>query len=616
MCARVVGNMKNVCLDCRSEDFFRLSIQDFMEEMKTSYLQICREEPSDLQQQAWIDSFHILQNHLPLLQDYPIHMIFEYVLPHEGGRRPDLLLVSDSEVLVIEFKEKATIQQADVDQVSAYARDLKHYHFESRNRKVTPYLVPTKARSKRALFSDVIAISPDLLFEDIQSFCRNANSHDSNQWIHSKYEPLPSIVEAAKMIYTNKHLPSIHRANSSGLPDALRELRTIAEATEATNKKALVLVTGVPGAGKTLLGLQYVYESSLQNQQHLGVFLSGNGPLVQVLQDALESKAFIQPLRNFISFYGRNYSQIPQQRIIVFDEAQRAWDREQVKEKHDHDYSEPELLVQVADRIDGWTVVLGLVGEGQEIYVGEEAGIGQWMDAISKSRSEWDVFVPSKLATTFEGYNGTVTYKDELNLSITLRSHIAEDVSQWASELLEGSLDLAQDLLNKIYGQHFNIYVTRDLDKAKRYVWNRYNEDSSKRYGLIASSRSKLLPHFGVDTSYKGTASVNIAKWYNDDPTSKDSGCSLTKVATEFSCQGLELDFPIVCWGEDVVWNNGSWISTENSNPRIRNSHLLRINSYRVLLTRARDGMIIYVPKSDVLDETYNLLKLISINEL
>ncbi|MCM3745101.1 DUF2075 domain-containing protein [Sporosarcina luteola] len=615
MCARI-KSIKNFCLHCSAEAFFRLSIQEFMEEMNTNYLEICREEPSDLQQQAWIDSFHILQEYLSPLQEYPIHMIFEYVLPHEGGRRPDLLLVSDKEVLVIEFKEKATFHQADVDQVSAYARDLRHYHYESRNRKVTPYLVPTKTRGKSGLYGDVIAISPDLLLEGIQKFCHNADSHDSKQWINSKYEPLPSIVEAAKMIYTNKHLPTIHRANSSGLPEALRKLQNIAESTEATNKKALVLVTGVPGAGKTLLGLQYVYESSLQDHKSEGVFLSGNGPLVQVLQDALESKAFIQPLRNFISYYGSKNSLIPQQRILVFDEAQRAWDREQVRKKHCHDFSEPELLVQVADRIKGWTVVLGLVGEGQEIYVGEEAGIGQWMEAISKSESEWDVYVPSKLANTFEEYKGAVMYSDVLNLSITLRSHIAEDVSQWASELLEGSTDLAKELLAQIYEQHFNIYVTRDLEKAKRYVQNRYYEDLSKRYGLIASSQSKMLPRFGVDTSFRGTTSVNIAKWFNDDVRSEHSGCRLSKVATEFSCQGLELDFPIVCWGEDLVWNKGKWIFSNNNNSRLRNPNLLRINSYRVLLTRGRDGMIIYVPSHQALDETYELLKRIGVREL
>ena len=296
-----------------------------------------------------------------------------------------------------------------------------------------------------------------------------------------------------------------------------------------------------------------------------------------MLQNALESKAFIQPLRNFIRHYSNNQARIPNQSILVFDEAQRAWDRDQVMDKHDHNFSEPELLVQVADRINDWTVVLGLVGEGQEIHIGEEAGIGLWKEAISNSASEWELFLPSKLASAFKGYEGKVNYRDEFDLSTSLRSHIAEDVSQWASDLLMGNLKNSHDLMKKIYEQNFNLYVTRDLEKAKRYVRNRYYTDRSKRYGLIASSRSKLLPHFGVDTSFEGTSRINIAKWYNDDPSSMDSGCRLNKVATEFSCQGLELDFPIVCWGEDFLWDKGRWSSDNHRNPRARDAHFTKI---------------------------------------
>ena len=610
---REENKLKNSCLALQAKDFFNLSYSKFIDKMNRNYLDICGENANPLQQQAWKDSFYILQHHLAPLQEYPVFMIFEYVLPHEGGRRPDLILLSQKEVLVVEFKEKARFQQADVDQVSAYARDLTHYHYETRNRRVTPYLVPTKAVNKKKMFGNVIAISPDLLLKDIQHFCKEATGHDGNTWLESKYEPLPSIVEAAKIIYMNKHLPTIHRANSSGLPEALSELRNIAETTKDEKKKALVLVTGVPGAGKTLLGLQFVYETSMKES---GLFLSGNGPLVQVLQDALESKAFIQPLRNFIRYFSNNQDRIPNQRIVVFDEAQRAWDREQVKDKHNHDFSEPELLVQIADRINGWTIVLGLVGEGQEIHIGEEAGIGLWKEAISTSKSEWELFLPTKLAPTFEGYEGQVNYSDALDLTISLRSHIAEDVSDWASNLLTGDFNTARGLTSRIYEQNFNLYVTRDLEKAKRYVTKRYSTDSSKRYGLIASSRSKVLQRFGVDTSFEGTSKINIAKWYNDEPTSLDSGCKLDKVATEFSCQGLELDFPIVCWGEDFLWDAGRWSSENHRNPRAEDAHLLRLNSYRVLLTRGRDGMIIYIPNDGSLNETYNLLKSIGVKDL
>ncbi|WP_298830102.1 DNA/RNA helicase domain-containing protein [uncultured Planococcus sp.] len=605
--------MKNSCLTVSAKKFFQMSLEEFMNQMKLNYIDICGEAAHILQENAWKDSFIMLNTHLSELKKFQVYMIFEYVLPREGGRRPDLLIVTSSEVLVIEFKEKARFQQADVDQVSAYTRDIQHYHQKSLEKKVISYLVPTQAIGRKRIIHHVTAISPDLLLSDIKAYCANSFSGNIEDWLNSSYEPLPSIVEAAKLIYSNKKLPSIHRANSSGLPEALAELQSIVHRAKKDNKKVLILATGIPGSGKTLLGLQFVYETYLDEETKSAIFLSGNGPLVQVLQDALESKVFIQPLRNFIKHYGFNETNASPERIIVFDEAQRAWDREQVNAKHRHDASEPELLIQIADKIQGWTVVLGLVGEGQEIHIGEEAGISQWAEAVTNSEGDWEIYSPSKLQKNFKDLQREITYSDKLDLNTSLRSHIAEDVSQFATMLLGGSLDEAGTLLQNIYDQQFSIYLTRDLEKAKRYVKNRYFEDQNKRYGLIASSRSKILPRFGVDTSFQGTSNVNIAKWFNEDPLNAESGCSLKTVATEFSCQGLELDFPIVSWGEDLVWKNGKWSSNNHRNPKAKDAHLLRINSYRVLLTRGRDGMIIYIPQDPQLDETYKLFKMMGL---
>jgi len=605
--------MKNNCLTVSTKSFFQLPLQKFMNHMKLNYTDVCGEDAHPLQVKAWEDSFYILHTHLSELKNFHVYMIFEYVLPREGGRRPDLLILTSSEVLVIEFKEKARFQQADVDQVSAYARDIQHYHEGSHERKVISYLLPTRAVGRRRVINNVIAVSPDLLLSDIQEYCTNSFYGNIEDWLNSNYEPLPSIVEAAKLIYSNKELPSVHRANSSGLPEALSELQSIVHSAKQDNKKVLILATGVPGSGKTLLGLQFVYETHLDEETKPGVFLSGNGPLVQVLQDALESKVFIQPLRNFIKQYAFNNAKTSPERIIVFDEAQRAWDREQVNTKHSHDASEPELLIQIADKIHGWTVVLGLVGEGQEIHIGEEAGISQWTEAVTNSDVDWEIYSPSKLQIVFKDYEGNITYSDRLDLNTSLRSHIAEDVSQFATTLLGGSLDGAGKLIRNIYDQQFPIYLTRDLEKAKRYVRNRYFEDRNKRYGLIASSRSKILPRFGVDTSYNATSTLNIAKWFNEDPAHAESCCSLNSVATEFSCQGLELDFPIVSWGEDLVWKDGEWSSENHRNPKAKDAHLLRINSYRVLLTRGRDGMIIFIPQDPQLDETYTIFEKIGL---
>lgn len=599
----------NSCLTISSNFFFDLSLEDFMNQMETKYIKICGEKANDLQIMAWKDCYETLHRHLSDLKNQYVYLVFEYVLPREGGRRPDLLIITSDEVIVFEFKMKSTFKQADIDQANSYARDIQHYHTESHSKKVIPYLIPTKSIGKRRVYNNVIAISPDLLLRDIESYYKNEFNGNIKTWLNSNYEPLPSIIEAAKLIYNHKKLPNIRRANSGGLPKTLEEMQSIVQTAQKENKKVLILVTGIPGSGKTLLGLEFVYKTYVNQKTKSGVLLSGNGPLVQVLQDALSSKVFVQPLRNFVRQYGFNRKNISPERIIVFDEAQRAWDREHVKAKHNYDASEPELLIEIADRIPGWTVILGLIGEGQEIHIGEESGIQQWREAVSKSKSEWEVYMPGKLQPLFQNYSGSMYSNDKLNLNTSLRSHLAEGVSQFATLLINGSVLEAQQLLNCIYNQGFQIYLTRDLNKAKRYVQNRYEKNLDKRYGLIASSRSKILQKHGVDTSFKGTRAVNIAKWFNEQPESPLSGCRLNAVVTEFGCQGLELDFPVVCWGEDLVWKNNKWSSDSYVDPKAKDSHLLRINSYRVLLTRGRDGMIIFIPKDKQLDETYFFLK-------
>lgn len=264
-------------------------------------------------------------------------------------------------------------------------------------------------------------------------------------------------------------------------------------------------------------------------------------------------------------------------------------------------FSEPELIINIADSIPNWAVFLGLIGEGQEIHKGEDGGIQQWRNAIMNSNNKWKVVCPSKLANIFQNIAKVeVIVKDELNLNVTLRYHLVEDVSIWVNELLNGNIKKANALSPKIKKQGFKMYVTRYLDKAKNYCSKRYSNDEEKRYGLIASSKAQILPKFGVDNSYVTTKNLDVGAWFNNKPNNEFSCCQMKSVATEFVCQGLELDMPIICWGDDMIWDKTRWkINVENK---------FRINSYRVLLTCGRDGFIIFVPDHKNLDGVYKAL--------
>jgi len=575
--------------------------------MKENYLVLCSQEPSKEQVSAWEDCYVKITPELEKYKDRKYYLVFEYELPHEGGRRPDLLILMKNTILAVEFKMKNGITRADLDQVSAYARDIKNYHKKSHQMDVVPFLIPTKTRGKVKEIDRVYACSPDMISSVIDPINDEGIGFDPEEWIYSSYEPLPSLVDAAKRIYAREELPFIRKANSAGIPEALQILKKAALDAEEHNRRILSLVTGVPGCGKTLLGLQYVYECFEEENDKKSVFLSGNGPLVKVLQHALKSKVFVQPLRNYIKYYGISKRSNPVENIVVFDEAQRAWDKEQVSQKHRMMASEPDLIIRIADGIPNWCVLLGLIGEGQEIHKGEEAGIEQWRDAIRSSLNKWEVICPNKIVHLFEDI-AEVHAVEELDLTVSLRSHLAEDVTAWANFLLDSQIDVARALSLNIYEQGFKMYVTRDLNKAKRYCKGRYNGNDQKRYGLLASSKAKGLNRFGVDNSFTTTRQLQEGPWYNDPPSSPASCCRLDRVATEFACQGLELDMPIICWGDDMLWDGNHWKPFAQESKGIRNPNELRINSYRVLLTRGRDGLIVYMPDSERYRDTYDSL--------
>lgn len=587
-------------------DFLNVEKKHWHEIMKGNYIAMVGEAPSKEQLEAWDDCYDKSAPFFKACSKYDCDVIFEYLMPREGGRRPDVLLLSGNCLFVLEYKMKERFSQADIDQVSEYARDLKHYHSTSHNLKVIPILVPTKANGKCRMYKDMCACTPDRLGEKILPFLGQSREIDLEDWLAGEYVPLPSLISAAQTIYDNEDLPYIRKANSVGIPEAVETLMDITKHAKRNGTRVLALVTGVPGAGKTLLGLDFVHKTHNGLDQS-SVFLSGNGPLIEVLQYALRSKTFVGSLRNYIKEYGIHQRGVPREHITVFDEAQRAWDKSHVYEKHSVSKSEPDLIIEIAERIPDWALMLGLVGEGQEIHNGEEGGIVQWRDAIKTTHQKWMVVCPPKLESTFKDICEVKTF-DKLDLNVSLRSHLADDVCRWVANLLEENIENADSISESIHGQGFNMYVTRTPDRAKGYCRRRYENNLSKRYGLVCSSKANILRKYSVDNSYQTTKSFKVGPWYNEPAGNKNSCCQLEEVATEFSCQGLELDMPVVCWGEDLLWEDRGW-KKFSGRTKCRDPHQIRLNSYRVLLTRGRDGFIVYIPNERILDETFEALK-------
>ena len=558
------------------------------------------------QVEAWIEEIVVLKR---AFRDLSISkpsclewsVVLEYELPLEGGRRPDVIVLGPNKIYVLEFKQDPVLQRSSLDQVAAYARDLAEYHSQSHGIEVMPLLVPTKTSDKSEIRDVVTVLSPDKIASFLDS-AEEVMPISLENWLEGDYAPLPTLIAAAKMIFSNERLPSIKRAESYGVAKAVLKLREIVKNSELNSERSLAFVSGVPGAGKTLVGLQFVYEESNQDSQ--AIFLSGNGPLVEVLRDALKSKAFVSDLHAFIKNYGTT-SKIPKQHIIVFDEAQRAWDASNMMVKKGVAYSEPELLVAIGERIPDWTALVGLIGHGQEIHTGEEAGISGWFDAIESKHaiSDWKIYTPPRFSKSFPGQ--LITECEELDLNHSLRSKQAEFLHDWVQSLLTGQLAEASKISQKIWVQNFPIFISRDLDEAKRYVTNRFEGESSKRYGIVASSKDRVLPQYGIQNGFHETKQVKNAKWYNNNLGEPGSCCNMEEVVTEFGCQGLELDMAIVAWGNDFLWDGSDW-QMRKMRTRIpqQDPHQLRLNSYRVLLTRSREGLVIFIPPTAEFDQT------------
>jgi hypothetical protein len=597
---------------------------------------------------AWIAEIQILKK---ILHSYDGSIYFEYSIPRMG-KRIDVLILLGAVIFVLEFKvgERVFTTHAK-DQVWDYALDLKNFHESSHDEYIAPILIATQAPTA----NPVITLTPqnDKLFYPIPSTVEllstviddvlrftDGDIIDRTQWEQGRYCPTPTIIEAAMALYNGHSVRDISRSDASAInlsqtSDAISE---IIRSARANSHKVICFVTGVPGAGKTLVGLNIATQHIDRNNDLYSVFLSGNGPLVDILREALardkirhereqrrtikkyealsEVKMFIQNVHHFRDEYVKD-EKPPLEHVALFDEAQRAWNLEQTatfmrikKRIPNFHHSEPEFLISCLDRHTDWAVIVCLVGGGQEINTGE-AGITEWIESLERSFPEWHLVISSRL--TDSEYNAEevlqkvttrerVAYKDELHLGVSMRSFRAEHVSLLVKQLLDLDTSATRSTLVNLTNK-YPIVITRDLGRAK--CWLRAQARGSERYGIVVSSQAERLKPHAIDVR----SPMDPIHWFLDGKEDVRSSFYLEDVATEFDVQGLELDWACVTWDADFRytrqgWNH--WSFHGNQWKQIQKPERQRYlkNAYRVLLTRARQGMVIVVPNGDDADPT------------
>jgi len=594
------------------------------------------------QKRAWQQQILIMRNALSAVASFTIY--FEFAIPRMG-KRADVVVVIGDCIFVIEFKVGSdTFSAQAVEQVEDYALDLKNFHAGSHDLSIVPILVPTKAITARSVQFElsfgqvarpVLASVIDLA--DIIRMASAQHIHNAlnvDEWAASGYRPTPTIIQAAQALYASHNVEDITRrdAGAANLTRTETAITQVIADAKNNHRKAICFITGVPGAGKTLAGLDIATKRSEDRTEH-ATYLTGNGPLIAVLQTALardqaarekvsvkfaesKVKAFIQNIHEFRDEYATRSPLPPSDHVVVFDEAQRAWTRakaasfmQQKRNIPDFDMSEPEFLLSVMDRHDDWCTVVCLIGGGQEINTGE-AGLSEWMAAIRDRFPHWQVHASAQIvqpdydlkhdARAFIAIE-QVHLHDDLHLGVSMRSFRAETLSDFISHLLNGDSEAARTAHARL--EHYPIHLTRDLNVARR--WLRDTARGSERYGLVASSGALRLRPEGIHIK----AAIDPANWFLNDRGDVRSSFYLEDVASEFDVQGLELDFTGVCWDADWRYVDGQWQAWSFKGTRwqsVRNdfSRLYLKNAYRVLLTRARQGMVIFVPRGDDADAT------------
>ena len=687
--------------------FYSDTISDFLNRSDNEILGVLqRADEHDINSEtsnSWCEEIETLRNVLPGYAGRG-SVFFEYNIPRMG-RRADAIVLIDGVVLVLEYKTSDQLfTHSAYTQVWDYALDLKNFQEGSLHRTLVPILVCPKEKDKHCQLSlepfedevykplmtnakrlseciaTVLAeVGPTVHFDAAADFV----------WAKSGYEPTPTIIEAAIALYTENTVEDLTKHEGDVVKTSLC-LERIIDECRTNHRKGICFITGVPGAGKTLIGLQTAISQFEKNEK--AVYLSGNFPLVEVLQEALvrdyvrrskddyksgksqekpctkaeaksKVKAFIQMIHHYRDTYlegveikgehivpmegyfqsHKDKAYIPTEHIAIFDEAQRAWTKEELarfmKEKKHIDkfpYSEPEYLISCMDRQTDWGLVVCLIGGGQEINKGE-AGIEEWINSLNRSFPDWHVYTSDRL-TEKEYANGKVLellknkdglhIESDLHLTVSMRSFRAEKVSLFVHQLLELKKAEAAATLQEL--NNYPIYISRSLETAKS--WLKSKVRGSERMGLLACSRAERLKAISINVRYQ----PDFVHWFLEDDSDIRSSNALEDTLTEFKVQGLEIDWACVVWDADLRLNSSktkwthhqlrSGTQWQNINKPI--NQLYQINAYRVLLTRARQGMIIVVPNGDTSvppDETrkpewydgvYNYLKEIGIKEI
>ena len=672
----------------RLNSYYEDSISEFLSKDVDNILGIISSNDSSAdttiqQKNTWIQEINILKREL---KEFDGKVIFEYTIPRMG-KRVDNIVLYNNIVFVVEFKcGSKKYNSSDYDQVYDYALDLKNFHKESFDKLIVPILIATDAPAKDY---NEFPIKENVMeplecnscgirkLISLVSNKYNMSEFSYDNWINSEYLPTPTIVEAARALYTGSKVEDITRndAGEGNISNTTDSINKIIEYSKTHNKKSICFVTGVPGAGKTLVGLNLVIQKAdAEKGEHAAVFLSGNFPLIEVLQEALvidsikraketdpnlkksdarrktketdsdlkksdarrKINAFMQIIHKYRDSFINNEN-IPPEHIIIFDEAQRSWNHKKIakfmktkKGIPNFNYSEPEFLISTMDRHKDWAVMVCLIGGGQEINDGE-GGLPEWFNALRSKFGGWDVYVSDKLKEEYlinnewkrmiAGLN--VKEIKGLHLSVSLRSFRTPVLSDFIKATLDLDVAAAKQFYEKIKCK-YPIKITRDIIKAKNWVKN--NSKGSQKYGLLASSGALRLKPDGIFVKNK----IDVCNWFLKNKEDVRSCYALEDVVTEFDVQGLEVDYSIVCWDADFRITDDKWSYNKFHGSKWMNilkdeDKLYLKNTYRVLLTRARQGMIIFIPKgcdeditrkTDFYDGTYNYLKNIGIEEI
>ena len=668
--------------------------------------------------EAWKSEIAIMKSILQKLDGKDGRIIFEYDIPRLG-KRIDVVLLLDGIIFCLEFKVGETgILEADVDQVLDYALDLKNFHKFSQDNLIVPILIATKYRNasteiQMSIYDDRV-VNPlvtgeagvfRLIDQVLQRFPNEAPVNPN--WIISPYAPTPTIIEAAKTLYTVEDITR-HEADDVSTDRTISYVLDVIQHSKAQQKKSICFVTGVPGAGKTLVGLDVAIKQTYQGKKEPvkdegAVYLSGNGPLVAVLTEALaqgnyrkcrdqgekkkitDSRREVAKSIQMIHRYRDNmlakiknpvengvleidpekavkmekagFGEV--EHVAIFDEAQRSWTHKKLADylKRGGTYgnklkvpnfplSEAAFLIWSLDQREDWATIVCLVGGGQEINTGE-AGISEWIKALNDVFPHWDVYISPKLTEAeyaegkvnelLEG-NPNVTYSEDLHLGVSLRSFRAEKLSAFVHALL--SFDKSASDLYKEIKDKYPVVLTRDIDKAKKWLHDKVR--GTERTGVLVTKESARFKPLSMHILPPGDE--NAVHWFLEDKSDTRSSNYLEDAATEIQVQGLELDYTCLLWDadmrcEDGKWNfyrfNGQtrWIEQVGNTESKQELRKYMLNAYRVLLTRARSGMVICVPTGNAnktlsgfwedstrlpefYDGTYQYLKSLGIKEI